>query len=99
MCDIIKETDTSHLLPGDLTFVEPTRTSEKAVDPNYGTKGHQSSWLTFLSTLCNSLLREWRQLQTFKIQAFGLHLLSEGSLNSEGTLVLLRSLVLLGLLV
>ena len=99
MCDIIKETDTSHLLPGDFTLVEPTRTSEKAVDPNYGTKGHQSSWLTFLSTLCNSLLREWRQLQTCKIQSFGLHLCQKAHKNSLGTLLLLCLLVLLGLLV
>ena len=41
-------------LPSDITLVppkEPTGTSEKAVNPNYSTKGHQSSWLSFLCAL------------------------------------------------
>ena len=37
MCDIIKEPDTS------LLTSEPGRASEKATNPNYDTKGHQSS--------------------------------------------------------
>ena len=41
----LKSKETSLLLTS-----EPSRTSEKVVNLNYDTKGHQSSWLAFLCT-------------------------------------------------